>query len=95
MGNPERRAEQLNSNAYRAVAAVLVVLGVLAIIAGIMYLTVKGGNLPSFVPGHVKGGSRTGHHTKRGLAGIAAGVVLFALAYLTTRVAPRGVAAQS
>jgi hypothetical protein len=95
MGNPERRAELMNSSAYRAVAAVLVVLGVVAIIAGIMYLTIKGGNLPFFLPGHVKGGSRTGHHTKRGLAGIAAGVVLIALAAVTTKVTPRSVSAQS
>jgi hypothetical protein len=73
----------------RAVAAVLVVLGVLAVIAGIMYIAIHAGNLPSFFPGHLKGGSHTGRRTKHGIAAIVVGVVLLALSGLVARAGAR------
>jgi hypothetical protein len=54
---------------------VLAVLGVLALVAGITYLSEAAGKLPSFMPGHVKGALYK--RKSRGTAGVVAGVVLF------------------
>jgi hypothetical protein len=85
----------MNENAYRVAAIVLAVLGLAAVVVGIMYIAIHAGNLPSFFPGHLKGGSRTGHRTKHGWAAIGAGIVLFILAGLTVKVGSRGFSTRS
>jgi len=62
----------------RLVAVVLVILGILAIIAGVIYLTEPIHSLPSFFPGHAAHG--TAHHHIRGYISIAAGIILIILA---------------
>jgi hypothetical protein len=61
-------------SAMRLVAIVLLVLGVLAIIGGVVYLVVPAHSLPAFVPGHIAGS--TAKHSRRGVAGVILGVVL-------------------
>jgi hypothetical protein len=58
----------------RILGIVLVVLGILAVAAGVIYLAVAADKLPSFVPGH--SASATFHHTKRGIAGLVVGAIL-------------------
>ena len=59
----------------RALAGiVIVIVGVLAVIAGILYLTQPAHALPSFFPGHVA--HATGKHPTRGIAGVVVGGVL-------------------
>lgn len=53
---------------------VLIVLGILAIAAGVAYLVVPAHALPSFVPGHIAGSALK--HRRRGLGGVILGVVL-------------------
>ncbi len=60
--------------ARRVLAVILVIVGILAIIAGVIYLVVPAHSLPSFVPGHMAG--VTAKHRTRGVAGILLGVVL-------------------
>lgn len=63
-------------------AAAIAVVGLLALIAGIIYLTTPEGSLPSFFPGavHVTNGVKTGYHTARGTAGIVFAVILWLVA---------------
>ena len=57
---------------------VLVIIGILAAIAGIIYLTQTEANIPGFLPGHVTTGKdATLHHTLRGIGGIVVAVILF------------------
>jgi hypothetical protein len=61
-----------------ALGVVLIVIGILAAIAGIMYLTQTEANIPGFLPGHVTTGKdATLHHTLRGIGGIVVAVILF------------------
>ena len=53
---------------------IVLILGVVAIIAGVVYLVVPAGSLPSFIPGHLAG--VTAKHGSRGVAGVLLGVVL-------------------
>jgi hypothetical protein len=59
------------------VAIVLVVVGVLGIIAGVLYLTQPAHALPSFFPGY--GAHVTGKYNHRGIAGVAAGAVVLVI----------------
>jgi hypothetical protein len=52
---------------------VLVVLGILAVVVGIVYLVEPIHSLPSFFPGHAPRGH--GHHHIRGYIAIAVGVI--------------------
>jgi uncharacterized membrane protein HdeD (DUF308 family) len=54
-------------------AVILFVIGVLAIVAGVLYLTQAAHSLPSFFPGY--SAHALGKHAKRGDAGVAFGVV--------------------
>jgi hypothetical protein len=67
----------------RFLVIILVVLGVLAIAAGIIYLAEPAKSLPTFVPGYAA--HVTGRHWHRGLGGIVVGVVLLLLAAITAR----------
>jgi NADH:ubiquinone oxidoreductase subunit 5 (subunit L)/multisubunit Na+/H+ antiporter MnhA subunit len=65
------------------VRVVLVVLGILAVIVGIIYLVEPIHSLPSFFPGHAAHGQI--HHHIRGYIAIAVGVILMIIAALAGR----------
>jgi drug/metabolite transporter (DMT)-like permease len=59
----------------RALLAIVIgVVGVLAIVAGVLYLTQPAHDLPSFFPGYVAHAS--GKHPTRGIVGVIVGAVL-------------------
>jgi hypothetical protein len=60
--------------------AVLVIVGALAIVAGVLYLTQPAHSLPSFFPGY--SAHVVGKHPHRGYAGIAVGAILLVGAFL-------------
>jgi len=64
----------------RTVAVVILIIGVLAIVAGAIYLTQPAHALPSFFPGYAA--HLAGKHPKRGYAGIAVGIVLVVVAFM-------------
>ena len=63
-----------SSSGAGTIGVIIIVIGVLALIAGVVYLALPADKLPSFFPGHVA--SSTAHHSKRGIAGIILGIVL-------------------
>lgn len=69
------------------IAVVLVVLGLLALAAGIVYLTVEAKSLPS-VLGKLHG--FTGHRTKRGIVALVIGGLLLAGGFASVALGPRG-----
>ncbi len=73
--------------ASRFLVIILVVLGVLAIAAGIIYLAEPAKSLPTFFPGHAA--HLTAPHSRRGLAGIVVGAVLLIIAAITARLGRR------
>lgn len=62
---------------------VLVVLGILALVVGVIYLVEPIHSLPSFLPGHALHGQ--GHHHIRGYIAIAVGIILLILAGMARR----------
>lgn len=63
---------------------ILAIIGILAAIVAVEYLTVSIGHLPSYIPGHKLRGH--GHYRKRGaVAAVIAFVALVAAGYLTFR----------
>lgn len=52
----------------------IILVGLAAIAAGVVYLVVPAHALPSFVPGHIAGSNAK--HDRRGYAGLALGGVL-------------------
>jgi hypothetical protein len=78
-----------------ALGVILIVIGVIAAVAGIIYLTQTEAHLPAFLPGHVTTGKdATAHHVLRGIGGIVVAVILFIAGGLTFR-RPKVKAAQS
>jgi len=65
------------------VRVVLVVFGILALVAGIIYLVEPIHSLPSFFPGHASHGQ--GHHHIRGYIAIVVGIVLLIIAAVAGR----------
>ena len=65
------------------VRVVLVVLGILAVVVGIIYLVEPVHSLPSFFPGHAAHGQV--HHHIRGYIAIVVGIVLLIIAALAGR----------
>jgi hypothetical protein len=65
------------------VRVVLVMLGILAVVAGIIYLVEPIHSLPSFFPGYAPHGQ--GHHHIRGYIAIAVGIILLILAGIAGR----------
>jgi hypothetical protein len=65
------------------VRVVLVVLGILAVVAGVIYLVEPIHSLPSFFPGHAAHGQ--GHHHIRGYIAIVVGIVLLIIAAVAGR----------
>ena len=62
---------------------VLVVLGILAVVAGIIYLVEPIHSLPSVFPGHAPHGQ--GHHHIRGYIAIVVGIILLIIAAVAGR----------
>jgi len=67
----------------RLVTVVLVVLGILAVVVGVIYLVEPIYSLPSFFPGHAPRGR--GYHHIRGYIAIAVGIILLILAGIAGR----------
>lgn len=67
----------------RLVMLVLVVLGILAVVVGIIYLVEPIHSLPSFFPGHAAHGN--GHHHIRGYIAIVVGIILVVVAAVAGR----------
>jgi uncharacterized membrane protein HdeD (DUF308 family) len=67
----------------RSVRVVLVVLGVLAVVVGIIYLVEPVHSLPSFFPGHAPHGQV--HHHIRGYIAIGVGIILLIIAGIPRR----------
>jgi uncharacterized membrane protein HdeD (DUF308 family) len=65
------------------VRILLVVLGILAVVVGIIYLVEPIHSLPSFFPGH--SAHQHGYHRIRGYIAIAVGVILLILAAVAGR----------
>jgi hypothetical protein len=65
------------------VRVVLVLLGILAVVVGIIYLVEPIHSLPSFFPGHASHGQI--HHHIRGYIAIAVGIVLLIIAAIAGR----------
>jgi len=65
------------------VRVVLVVLGILAVVVGVIYLVEPIHSLPSFFPGHAPHGQ--GHHHIRGYIAIAVGIILVIIAAIAGR----------
>jgi heme A synthase len=71
----------MTSTQARILAIVIAVVGILAIVTGVIYYTEAARDLPSFFPGHIP--SNSGHHfhrKNRGIAGIVFGAVLLLIA---------------
>jgi len=69
------------------IRVVLVVLGIVAVIVGIIYLVEPIHSLPSFFPGHAAHGQT--HHHIRGYLAIAVGVILVIVAAAAGRLRRR------
>lgn len=63
------------------VTAVLAVVGVVLIVAAIVYFAEPAGKLPSFFPGHAAGS--THHHSTHGIAALIVGLVAFAGSWMS------------
>ncbi|HVB06041.1 MAG TPA: hypothetical protein VNF07_07360 [Acidimicrobiales bacterium] len=64
-------------NQLRIAAAVLFVLGAIAIIVAILYFALPAHSLPSFLPGRVA--HINGHRNRRGIAAVVVAIVLLAV----------------
>ena len=65
------------------VRGLLVVLGILAVVVGVIYLVEPIHSLPSFFPGHAAQGQT--HHHIRGYIAIAVGIILVIIAAIPRR----------
>jgi len=71
----------------RLLAIILLIVGVAAIVAGVLYLTQPAHSLPTFFPGYAA--HVVSKHTNRGYAGIALGAVLVIVAFVVALTGPR------
>lgn len=66
----------------RTLFALAIVVGVLLLIAAVIYWTTPAGSLPHFFPGFAAGSTQP--HFKHGLAALIAALALFAYAWFQT-----------
>ena len=66
----------------KIVVAVCAILGVLLIVAAVVYWIEPAHSLPSFFPGHEAGSSH--HHIKHGIAALVVGLALLAAAWFAS-----------
>ena len=73
------------SNA-RVLAIPAVIIGILAVVAAVIYFAEPAHSLPSFFPGHVSASSSEAahHHTKHGIAALVVALACFAFAWFQT-----------
>ena len=71
----------------RVLAIILLIVGIAAVVAGVLYLTQPAHSLPTFFPGYAA--HVDSKHTKRGYAGIALGAVLLIVAFVVALTGPR------
>jgi 4-hydroxybenzoate polyprenyltransferase len=71
----------------RFLAIILLIVGVAAVVAGVLYLTQPANSLPTFFPGYAA--HVVGKHMKRGYAGVALGAVLVIVAFVVALTGPR------
>ena len=71
----------------RFLAIVIFIVGVAAIVVGVLYLTQPAHSLPTFFPGYAA--HSIAKHTKRGYAGIALGAVLVIVAIVVAMTGSR------
>jgi len=64
---------------------VLLVLGIAAVVVGIIYVVEPVHSLPSFFPGSAASGKGLHHHVTRGYVAIGAGVILLIIAAVARR----------
>lgn len=67
----------MRQNPMKIIAAVLFVLGALALICAILYFALPAHSLPGFLPGHVA--KITGHRNRRGIAALVVAILFFAV----------------
>jgi hypothetical protein len=60
-----------------------IILGLIFVAIAVMYWVVPAGSLPPYFPGFEAGSVRI--HVKHGIASLAAGIVLFAIAWFAGR----------
>jgi hypothetical protein len=75
------------SAGHKALVALLVLIGLVALAVGVAYFVVKAGSLPSFIPGYKAGSSA--HHNKRGLIAVVIGAVVLLIAVVSASVGRR------
>ena len=70
----------------RGLSILVAVIGVLAVVAAVIYFAEPAHSLPSFFPGHVSSSSSeaTHHHTKHGIAALVVALACFAFAWFAT-----------
>lgn len=64
----------------RLLAIAIFIVGVAAIVVGVLYVTQPAHSLPTFFPGYAA--HSIGKHSKRGYSGIALGAVLVIIAFV-------------
>jgi hypothetical protein len=68
-------------------ALILLIVGIAAVVAGVLYLTQPAHSLPTFFPGYAA--HVVSKHAERGYAGIALGAVLVIVAFVVALTGPR------
>jgi hypothetical protein len=70
----------------RILAISAAVIGVLAVVAAVIYFAEPAHSLPSFFPGHVSASSSEAahHHAKHGIAALVVALACFAFAWFAT-----------
>ena len=63
------------------VTAILAIIGILLVVAAVVYFAEPAHSLPSFFPGHTTHGTKA--RTKHGIAALVVGLIVLALAWIS------------